>query len=981
MASKPSGAKVGAVDRFIGGWMRLAHAWPRTALAALGVLLVLSCLAIPGMGIDADLSKMLSADLPAQQRAAALIEAFPDLKNAIVVIVQAPDADAADLATADLTARLGKQSKWIDSVFAPSVDPFFAAHGFLYQKPERVETMFAQLSKSSNLLAQLRTDQTVGGFLGTLDQAAALAGHAEIGPEGLDPLFTQAAAVVEARNNGQDRTFGWESLMGPAAGQTKAPAAAEADGARAEDATGARDGARNGASDPVTRLITVTPVLDTARLSPARPALDAIRAAIASLPPGIAAPVDIGITGEPALRAEEMESVFGTVEISTALSLLLVAALLRTGLRASGRSVVGLISLVTGIVLTTGFAAITVGTLNLVSVAFVVLMVGMGVDFAIHILAHIAEIRRQGVPPVDAVVLTGTRTGMALGLNVATAALAFLAFATTDFVGMAQLGIIGSGGVVIALAVAMTLIPAVIAFRPRTAGTVDPRPEPMAMVGRRWRALPFVVLAIGAAALYPALHVRFDPDPMALRDPTAPSVMAFRMLEQSPQTNPYRANVLTKSAEEAAAVAQRFENVPGVAGAVTIQNLIPSHQDDKLALLDIAAPSIEHAVSGTPTELVAAKGDEPVMQRLQSRLADLPDDAAAQRLAAALSTYQQKRTPATDAALQQDLFRSFPLLIDRLEAMLSADYVSEETLPKQILRRYVSPEGIYRVEVLPEENLDDPAALERFVATVQKIAPEAAGGPMQLEAAGRVVGRVDAARDAARRRRRRAPRMARDGAAGRHRRHPAAVGGRRDRDRGGERAAGHAVQLCECHRAAADAGPGRRQRGAHRGARAARAGRRLRHFDAPRGAVLGPDHDRRLRHARDQRPPRHAEHGRAAFRLGRRRGRRGAGADAGADALGGAVPAQVEPPARRGRVRPAEAVARRKPVLRNDSTESHVTVIVARDAKRETRRHDPPPDPPRGDRIRRARPRGPCRCRRQGAAGAGGDEAAPDPGA
>lgn len=712
MATTPSGARIGPVDRFVGGWMRLAHGWPRTAITVLALLLVLAGLAIPRIQIDADSSKMLSAELPAQQRAAALNAAFPGLKNGIVIIVQAPQADSADLATAALATRLGRDSEWIKSVFAPAVDPFFAAHGFLYQGTDRVEAMFAQLSKSSNLIAGLRADQSVEGFLGTLDQAAALASRAEIGPAGLDPLLAEAAAVLEARDSGGNRAFGWTSLLGRA-GET---------------------------GHGATRLITVAPVLDTTRLSPARPALDEIRAAIASLPPEIAAQVEIGVTGEPALRAEEMESVFGTIGLSTALSLLLVAILLRTGLRATGRSIVGLISLLVSIVLTTGFAAVTVGTLNLVSVAFVVLMVGMGIDFAIHILAHIAETRRQGVPPVDAVLLTGTRTGMALALNAATAALAFLAFATTDFTGMAQLGLIGSGGVIIAFAVATTLIPAVIAFRPRTAGTVDPRSEPMVLVGRRWRALPFVVLGAGAAALYPALQVRFDADPMALRNPAAPSVVAFRMLSESPQTNPYRANVLTGSAEAAAAIAARFEDVPGVASAVTLQTLIPKDQDEKLMLLDIAAPSIEHAVAGAPTELVSAPGDVPAAERLQLRLAGMPGDGAGARLAAALARYQETRTPGTDAALARDLFRSFPLLIGRLDAMLGADYVTTETLPEEIRGRYVSPDGIYRVEILPEDDLNDPAALKRFVDVVQAIAPEAAGGPMQLEAAGQTVG-------------------------------------------------------------------------------------------------------------------------------------------------------------------------------------------------------------------------------------------------
>src|SRR5699024_5103482 len=107
--------------------------------------------------------------------------------------------------------------------------------------------------------------------------------------------------------------------------------------------------------------------------------------------------------------------------------------------------------------------------------------------------------------------------------------LAFLSFSVTDFTGMAQLGVIGAAGTIIAFLTAATLIPAVIAFRPRTAGTVDPRREPLPAV-RRMRALPYVVLALGVAAIWPASHVYFDADPMALRNPDAPSVRAFRTL-------------------------------------------------------------------------------------------------------------------------------------------------------------------------------------------------------------------------------------------------------------------------------------------------------------------------------------------------------------------------------------------------------------------------------------------------------------------
>lgn len=709
MAITPSGEKISVVDRFVARWMELAGRFPRTAILIIVVLLALAGAALPRIAIDADSSKMLSPDLPAQQRAAELNEAFTTLKSQIVILVQAPQADAADLAVQALVDRLKTGSKWIESVFASSVNPFMVSHGFLYRDTSQVETMFARLSKSSNLIATLRTHPTLEGFLGVLDQAAALAGRAEIGPGGLDPLFNEAAKVFEAHNAGGSRIFGWTSLLGNAdkAGQ-------------------------------VLRVITVDPVLDTTRLSPAGPALDVIDKAIAALPPEIAAPVEIGITGEPALRAEEMQSVFGTVVISTTLSLVLVALLLWIGLGSPMRSVVAFASLLASLALTTGFAAAVVQTLNLVSVAFVVLMVGLGVDFAIHILAHVAETRRQGHAPNESVVLTGARTGMALSLSTLTTVLAFLAFSITDFAGMAQLGVIGSAGVVFAFATAATLIPAVISLWPRLAGKVGSEPEPALrpMPGRRWRILPFLVLAIGLAALWPARHVRFDADPMALRNPEAPSVVAFRMLAESPRTTPYRANVLAPTEQKAVEIAQKFEGVPGVASAVTIDSLVPKDQDEKLMMLDIAAPSIQHAVSGAPTQLARNEGG-PAMDRLIGRLSGVT--GAARRLADALEIYRAHRTPESDAAVQKDLFRSFPLLISRLDAMLSAGPVTAENLPDRLRERYVSPGGVYRVEVLPSSDLSTPAEINRFADIVTSVAPTAAGGPVQLEAAGQTV--------------------------------------------------------------------------------------------------------------------------------------------------------------------------------------------------------------------------------------------------
>ncbi|MEM6624023.1 MAG: MMPL family transporter [Pseudomonadota bacterium] len=704
----------GLAERLVAGWMDRVMAWPRRVLGALGVLIILAVLAGSKLGVDPDSSKMLSPELPDQARAQALNAAFPGLKSTLAVVVRGPSADATDLVVAALAEGL-EGNAWVETVFATAADPFLAAHGFLYQDMDAVETMFTRISKSSNTIARLRTEQTIDGFARALDDAARLAEGADIDQASLDRLYAEAALVLEAEAAGGRRIFGWSAVLD--------------------------DQADPG---PTTRVISVLPRLDPDRISPAKPALRDIEAAIAALPADLVAGIEIAVTGDPALRTEELDSVLGTIAISLALSLVLVAVILRIGLGSAGRAALAFGALLGSLVLTTGFAALAVGQLNLVSVAFIVLMVGLGIDFAIHILAHVTEMRGNGVSARDAVRLTGQRNGLALGLSAATTCLAFLAFATTDFIGMAQLGLIGGVGVLIAFGVAVTLIPAVVALLPGLAGTGAGAAARRTLPRKTGDGtlLATGMLVLGALAVLPALQARFDPDPMGLRDPAAASVQAFQLLASEPETTPYRASVLTPSLDAAEATATRLDTGVGIGGTLTIADLVPDQQDDKLTFLDFAAPSIEHAVAGTPTDLTdPLEGDS--VNRLIARLDGAEGaDSPSGRLGAALAAYQADRTPDRDAALTTALFQAFPLMLTRLESLLAADYVDQDALPSVLRDRFVSADGQYRVEVLPDGALQTPAQIAAFADIVSDLAAEAAGGPVQLAAAGQSVGRA-----------------------------------------------------------------------------------------------------------------------------------------------------------------------------------------------------------------------------------------------
>ena len=686
--------------RLLSGWMRAVASAPRRALAALAVLTGLAAWSAAGLGVDTDSSRMIDPDLPFQARAHALNEAFPALKNTVVVAVRAPTADPADAAVAAITEALDG-APGVAGVFAPSVDPFFTRNGLLYLSPGELDARLTRLTKSANMLAALRADRSLGGFLDALDEATALAGRADT-PGGIAGFYAEAAAVFAAAAEGRHRALAWTGALDPGGGET------------------------------VTRVVSITPELDYARLAPARDAIDSARAAIAGLDPAIAGAVETGLTGEPVLRAEELASVAGTLPLSLALSLLLVAAVLRLALGTAARAGLALGALVVTLVLTAGVAGAAVGALNLVSVAFVVLMTGLGIDFAIHLMAHLEE-EADGGPASAALGRTGALIGPALGLSAVSTAAAFLAFTVTDFVGMGQLGLIGGAGVLIAFAVTVTLVPAAVALRPGLAAGKGRR---IALpTAERGRAGPLAALAVGLAALVLAPAARFDADPMGLRDPDAPSVRAYDWLAADAALGPLRLSVMTDE-DAAPALAARLAALGTVREARWIGDFVPTRQDDKLALIDLAWPSLDFAVNATPAAL--SSGGEATLGGLAARLR-AQGTGAADRLAAALEAYARVRDPARDARLEADLFRYFPLLMDRLSAQLAVDRVTRADLPGAVAARFVAPDGRVRVEAVPGADITDPAAREAFVAEVTAAAPRAAGPPAQIVGAGETI--------------------------------------------------------------------------------------------------------------------------------------------------------------------------------------------------------------------------------------------------
>lgn len=665
--------------------------------------------AVTTLKVNTDTSEMLDPNLPFQKNAAALREAFPQLKTDLIIIARAPTLDEADAYAAALRERLLKRTDVFTAVFAPAEDPFFMENGLLYLSASELESRLAQMTKAAGLIETLVKSPTADTLFASLADNDKLAERSELGQQTLSDIYTELGDVIEGSLAGKKRPFSW---------------------------MGALD---TGDEEPqgYLRLVYATPVLDFARLQPAKPAVEALRNEVAELNQSFAGRVDAYITGDPALRAEELESVTTGIGLSFLTSIVLVGLLLSLCFRSTSLSLMALVSLILTLIFTSAFAASAVGELNLVSVAFTVLLVGLGLDFAIHLLLHIQERRAEGEDTKGALKGTMHDLGPALVLAAVTTALAFLSFIPTAFDGIAQLGLIAGVGVLIALFVSVSFVPAALGVLPKPRlGRGGAISGAFAALDRVSGPIAVLTIIIGLASLVLLPQARFDADPMSLRNPASQSVKGFNILFSDPDTIPYRLSRLTPSAEEAERTSTAAKKLETVRSARSLPDFVPDDQETKLELIDFAAGSLIFALEADPQPTTGDKGGA---LALETRLVEKYSEGPGARLAGLLKRAREEAGPNAMAEIEQNIFAFWPPLIDRLRAQLNAAEIDIDSLPEALTSRYRSPDGEWRVDILPSGDARDPKILNAFVDSVERLYPDVSGGALQAKRAGEVI--------------------------------------------------------------------------------------------------------------------------------------------------------------------------------------------------------------------------------------------------
>jgi len=669
--------------------------------------------------INTDVERLLPTDLPWRQRELALDRAFPQNTDLLAIVVDGQTAEVADEAAEALAKRLSGETRLFKNVRRPDGGPFFRENGLLFMNKDELQSMSDQLIEAQPLIGSLAHDPSLRGLFDALTLFMKAAAGGDMKLDKLDPTLLAIGDTVAAAAAGKPQALSWQELL-----TGKPPKARE-----------------------LRRFVLAQPVLDFSSLEPASAAIAEVRRAAAELGLDPAHGVRVRLTGSVAVNGDEFATLREGAARSTILSIVSVCVLLFAALRSVKLVVSILGTLIAGLLLTGGFAALAIGSLNVISVAFAVLFIGLAVDFSIQFSIRYRDQRYRRSEFAPALRGTGESIGPSLWLAAGATAIGFFAFLPTDYEGIRELGLIAGVGMVVAVGLNFTLLPALLTL-------LKPKGEPEP-IGFRWAApLDGILLArrnwvIGGAVVLAAIGIAllprltFDFDPLNLKDPNTESVSTLFDLMKDPDTTPYTAEVLAPSLDQAKALAERLSDLPEVAQVLTAASFVPHDQAAKLAIISdlkiLVGPSLspfDTKPPPTPAEITHAIDE--CRDALRPVAAAAGPQSPAARLLAALDA-AAARGPAIVEPLRRTLMGGLLHQFDLLRQLLKAGPVSLATLPPELRQNWIAADGSARVEVFPRGDARDNAVLEQFVAAVRTVAPDVTGTPVTIQESGRTI--------------------------------------------------------------------------------------------------------------------------------------------------------------------------------------------------------------------------------------------------
>ena len=721
----------GPLSRVLVAWVDAVRRHARGVLIATAIVTaILLVYTATNFKINTHHTALLSDDLPFWNEYKAFAEIFPILDEAMLVVVDADTPDQARDAADKLAAHLARDTELYSDVYVPGGGEFFEEHALLYLSSDELEDLSDQLASVQPLLAEISADPSLRRLTTLLQEGVERARNDPDMPVDLSVVFDSFSLAAVAVLEGRPTPVAWTELLL----------------------------ARKLPGESSRRLIVLHPKYEYDRLLPGRTVLRDIRhrAQLLGLVPERG--VTVRITGNVALNTEEMLSVTRGAVIGALCSFLLVGFILYSALRARPLVSAILATLLVGLIWTAAFGTVSVGHVNVISIAFAVLFIGLGVDFGIHFGMRYAELLRAEHSQAVALAETTSSVGGSLVLCAFTTAMGFYVFVPTDFRAVGELGLISGTGMIVSLFCSLTVLPALLAVSPNFEPGRISRAVPwlervlVTLAVHYPRAVRLVSAGLFVVCLFTVPLLRFDHNVVTLRDPSTESVQTFDELLDDSDTSPWTIDVLAADLGAAVTLAEELRGLDVVERAVTLRDYVPEDQEEKLEILtDLGYFLPEPPDDEGPTQRYPIAEQIATLRALQGSLRSSwiaegdpgraesarEADAHLERFLSRLETLDRKQEELDK--FEESLTGTLPEQMRRLWNAMEPGAITQEALPEPLVRRMVSPGGMARVQVLPRYDLGERDEHARFVDSVKTVAPGATGSAVSLLEWGRAV--------------------------------------------------------------------------------------------------------------------------------------------------------------------------------------------------------------------------------------------------
>jgi hypothetical protein len=469
--------------------------------------------------------------------------------------------------------------------------------------------------------------------------------------------------------------------------------------------------------------------------------------------------INVGITGEPVLDCDEMAQSQKDTTLASVVSLVLCALIFIYGYHETGRPVKATLCLVVGLGYTLAFTTLTVGHLNILTITFVPMLIGLAIDYAVHLITRYEEELHHGQSNEVAITKALVFTGQGILTGALTTAGAFLAMYFTHFQGIKEMGIICGGGLLVCLVPMLTMLP-VLLLRGRQ-NMLDHQiheDDRRARLENVWLQRPVLVTGIIAtlclAASFGARKVYFDYNLIKMQSPSLSSVVFEQTLLDSADKSLLYGAVLADSLTNAVALQKRIEQLPTVAGTEPpfYQDFLDENQPEKQKLIG----EVKAEVAGLkfnppdlrPVDLpelssvlfytscyasVAADATGTNNPVLTGQLHSLADSITSlRRLMLGAGAVQQQEYAHKLAEFQQALLADLRETFELLQRQNNTTPPRVEDLPTAIHHRFIGVHGKYLIQVYPKQDVWQRPAQEKFVRELRQVDPNVTGTPVQL---------------------------------------------------------------------------------------------------------------------------------------------------------------------------------------------------------------------------------------------------------